>query len=120
MTILRFLEICLSGIGAGALVMLLYRLFLRPAKRDFMPLVLPVKGGADSVEGRLRWACWQARMGGRYGVLYILDCGMGEETAQICRRFARENDNVVIGDMQALERRIAGEDDCNGEKSVVY
>lgn len=120
MPILLFLEICLTGVGAWALAMLLYRLFLMPAKSDFMPLVLPVKGGADSVEGRLRWACWQARMGGKYGVLYILDCGMGEETAQICRRFAKENGNVEIGDLKALERRLAGEDDCNGEKSVVY
>ena len=41
MPILLFLEICLTGVGAWALVMLLYRLFLMPAKSDFMPLVLP-------------------------------------------------------------------------------
>lgn len=113
MPILLFVEICLIGIGAWTLATLLYRLFLMPAKNDFMPLVLPVKGGAESVEGRLRWACWQARMGGKHGVLYILDRGMDEETAQICRCFAQENGNVEIGDIKALERRLAGEDDCN-------
>ena len=74
MRILLFLEICLIAVGIWSLVMMLYRLFLMPAKEDFAPLVLPVGEQADSVEGRLRWAYWQTRSGGKYGFLYILDC----------------------------------------------
>ena len=80
MRILLFLEICLIAVGIWSLVMMLYRLFLMPAKEDFAPLVLPVGEQADSVEGRLRWAYWQTRSGGKYGFLYILDCGMSDET----------------------------------------
>ncbi len=81
MRILLFLEICLIAMGVWSLVMMLYRLFLMPAKEDFAPLVLPVGAEADSVEGRLRWAYWQTRSGEKYGFLYILDCGMSDETA---------------------------------------
>ena len=63
---------------------------------------------ADSVEGRLRWAYWQTRSGGKYGFLYILDCGMSDETAQICRRFAREYGNIEIGSLAQLEQRLTG------------
>ena len=52
MRILLFLEICLIAVGIWSLVMMLYRLFLMPAKEDFAPLVLPVGEQADSVEGR--------------------------------------------------------------------
>ena len=107
MRILLFLEICLIAVGIWSLVML-YRLFLMPAKEDFAPLVLPVGEQADSVEGRLRWAYWQTRSGGKYGFLYILDCGMSDETAQICRRFAREYGNIEIGSLAQLEQRLTG------------
>ena len=70
--------------------------------------VLPVGEQADSVEGRLRWAYWQTRSGGKYGFLYILDCGMSDETAQICRRFAREYGNIEIGSLAQLEQRLTG------------
>ena len=108
MRILLFLEICLIAMGVWSLVMMLYRLFLMPAKEDFAPLVLPVGAEADSVEGRLRWAYWQTRSGGKYGFLYIVDCGMSDETAQICRRFAREYGNIEIGSLAQLEQRLTG------------
>ena len=96
MRILLFLEICLIAVGIWS------------AKEDFAPLVLPVGEQADSVEGRLRWAYWQTRSGGKYGFLYILDCGMSDETAQICRRFAREYGNIEIGSLAQLEQRLTG------------
>ena len=40
--------------------------------------------------------------------LYILDCGMSDETAQICRRFAREYGNIEIGSLAQLEQRLTG------------
>ena len=45
---------------------------------------------------------------GKYGFLYILDCGMSDETAQICRRFAREYGNIEIGSLAQLEQRLTG------------
>ena len=80
MRILLFLEICLIAVGIWSLVMMLYRLFLMPAKEDF----------------------------GKYGFLYILDCGMSDETAQICRRFAREYGSIEIGSLAQLEQRLTG------------
>ena len=91
MRILLFLEICLIAVGIWALVMMLYRLFLMPAKEDFAPLVLPVGEQADSVEGRLRWAYWQTRSGGKYGFV-----------------FAREYGNIEIGSLAQLEQRLTG------------
>ena len=38
----------------------------------------------------------------------ILDCGMSDETAQICRRFAREYGNIEIGSLAQLEQRLTG------------
>ncbi|MDD3193324.1 MAG: hypothetical protein PHE47_05645 [Oscillospiraceae bacterium] len=99
------------AVGTWSLVMLLYRLFLMPSQRDFAPLVLPVGAEADAVEGRLRWAYWQTRSGGKYGFLYILDCGMNEETDQICRQFAREWGNVEIGGWETLQQRLCPKED---------
>ena len=53
--------------------MMLYRLFLMPAKEDFAPLVLPVGAEADSVEGRCAGILADP-FRGKYGFLYILDC----------------------------------------------
>ena len=47
MRILLFLEICLIAMGVWSLVMMLYRLFLMPAKEDFERIVLQVGGEAD-------------------------------------------------------------------------
>ena len=110
MGVLLFLEICLIAVGAWSLVVMLYRLFLMPAKEVFAPLVLPVGDSDDSVEAKLRWAYWQTRSGGKYGFLYILDCGMNDETAQICRRFAREYGNIEIGDLDTLNRLLNGKE----------
>lgn len=106
MQIILFLQICLIAVGVWSLVMMLYRLFLMPAHEEFAPLVLPVGKEGETVEARLRWAFWQTRSGGRYGRLYVLDCGMDGETLQICEKFAAEYGNVEIGDMQTLEIRL--------------
>ena len=100
------LEICLVALGAWAAVVLLYRWMLMPAAGEFAPLVLPMAGQPDQAEGRLRWAYWQARCGGRYGFLFVLDCGMDAETAQICQRFASAYGNIAIGNLARLEEML--------------
>lgn len=68
-------------------------------KRRFCTAGFAVGAEADSVEGRLRWAYWQTRSGGKYGFLYILDCGMSDETAQIA---AGSPGNTAISRSAAL------------------
>lgn len=70
-------------------------------------IVIPMSGHKENAEAMLRRAAGCAKSFGRNGVRIVCaDCGMDEETKQICKHICEEKDEIRYCRIQELDAEI--------------
>ena len=78
-------------LGLVYIMRLIMMQLLSPEKESDFVILVPISGHREDAELILRSAAARVRwFGRRRTVITVLDCGMDEETTQLCRRLCRE------------------------------
>ena len=88
--------LCLTGLTA--LLQALNRWLLSPGKEHEMVMLVPVRGAQPDAEQLLRGAIQRLRaMGGAdRKTLLCVDCGLDDETQEICARFCADRPGMKV------------------------
>ncbi|MCI8497177.1 MAG: hypothetical protein HFE85_02850 [Clostridiales bacterium] len=94
-------------LGLVYLMRLLMMKLLSPGQENDFLVLVPVYGHREDVELMLRSAAARARwFGKRRMIVTVLDCGMDEETENLCRRLCRELRCAQIVSREELEKQL--------------
>lgn len=94
-------------LGLVYVMRLIMMQLLSPEKESDFVILVPLSGHREDTELVLRSAAARVRWFGRRRMLVtVLDCGMDEETRQLCRRLCREIRYAEIVSREEFGRRL--------------
>lgn len=84
-------------IGIAEILRTVAMCILSPKNEDKMIIIVPIKGHREDVEMLLRGASYKAKFCNvrKTPKLIILDCGMDDETLDICRVYCKEFNSEI-------------------------